>query len=54
MPDNEPIIRVFRNARSRLDTKELVGAFCGDGAYHNMPFELINGKESCVGLSVPA
>lgn len=43
MKTNEAVIRDFIAAWSRLNTEELVGYFCEDGVYHNMPIEPVAG-----------
>jgi len=43
MNDNEAVIRAFIAAWSRLDVEELVGFFCEDGVYHNMPTRPVAG-----------
>ncbi|MDP6343362.1 MAG: limonene-1,2-epoxide hydrolase family protein [Alphaproteobacteria bacterium] len=46
MQDNETIIRDFVAAWSRLDAEELVGYFCEDGTYHNMPAGPVSGRDN--------
>ena len=50
MTNNEKIVRNFIAAWSRLNTEELVGYFCEDGVYHNMPADPVSGHEALTGF----
>jgi limonene-1,2-epoxide hydrolase len=46
MADNAGIIREFIAAWSRLDPRELASYFTEDGVYHNIPAQLVAGREN--------
>lgn len=50
MANNEQVIRDFIAAWSRLDAEELVGYFCEDGTYHNMPTAPVSGRAALRGF----
>ena len=45
MSDNVQTIKAFIAAWSNLDVDELVGYFCEDGIYYNMPAQPVQGHE---------
>jgi len=45
MSDNVQTIKAFIAAWSNLDVDELVGYFCEDGIYYNMPTQPVQGHE---------
>ena len=45
MSDNVQTIKAFIAAWSNLDIDELVGYFCEDGIYYNMPAQPVQGHE---------
>ena len=45
MSDNVQTIKAFISAWSNLDVDELVGYFCEDGIYYNMPAQPVQGHE---------
>ena len=45
MSDNVQTIKAFIAAWSNLDVDELVGYFCEDGIYYNMPAKPVQGHE---------
>lgn len=46
MKNNDQIIRDFAAAWQRLDADELAGYFSEDAVYHNIPMEIITGREN--------
>lgn len=50
MNNNEQIIRDFAAAWSRLDAGELASYFTEDAVYHNIPMEVIVGRENIRGF----
>lgn len=48
--DNVAVVREFIEAWSELDADKLVGYFCEDGCYHNMPLEPVVGHENIRGF----
>ena len=45
MSNNVQTIKAFISAWSNLDVDELVGYFCEDGIYYNMPAQPVQGHE---------
>ena len=50
MANNEQVISDFIAAWSRMDAEELVGYFCEDGTYHNMPTAPVSGHAALRGF----
>ncbi|MSP42172.1 MAG: limonene-1,2-epoxide hydrolase [Alphaproteobacteria bacterium] len=46
MKNNDQIISDFAAAWQRLDADELAGYFAEDAVYHNIPMEIITGREN--------
>jgi limonene-1,2-epoxide hydrolase len=46
MSNNDQVIRDFAAAWSRLDANELAGYFTEDAVYHNIPMEIIVGRDN--------
>lgn len=44
--DNASIVREFIQAWSSLDAEKIVGYFCDDGCYHNMPLDPVSGRSN--------